>query len=459
MAIIFSANWESGTVNSGWQNYEYPSNNPNAASRSTDFAREGTYSCKFTLNSTDNNAQNGNRRVEFTLNNSTNPNQNYRWYGYSWYFPASTMPSDNRECVIIQWHDKAIANPGCSPCSCCPNCGCSTSPFLAIEAKNDRFRAMIRYNTPTCTYCGSSQTLQIFDMGLIPKDQWVDTVIFYNPRADSSGRVQIWMGGELKLDYTGPCFANGSYFPYLKFGIYKWLWNGSVVTPGSMTIYADRFRIGDTNSSYAEVAPPTGGGTNNPPVVSAGANEVVSSVTTSKSITGTATDGDGTIASTTWTNVSGPNTPTIVSPSALTTNVTGLIPGTYTFRLSATDDDGATASATKTLRVNTLPTVDLSGNTTSYPVGTTSISLSSLATDPDGTIVSRLWTRVEGPNIPTIVSPTATSTNITGLVQGTYTFQMSVSDNNGEIAAEQIQISIAEQTLVTKSKKRFTLAP
>lgn len=446
MAIRFQTSWETSPVNAGWQVYEYPSNNPNAASRSTEHPSAGTWGCRFILNSTDNNAQYGNRRVEFTKNNSTNPDTSYRWYGFTWYFPSATMPSDNRECVLIQWHDKVIARPpGIDPDD--PDYTCSVSPFLAIEAKNDRFRAMVRYNTTPISYCENTgaAVLQIFDMGPIPKDQHVSIVIYYDPKVTTDGRAMIWINGELKLDYTGRCFANGSYFPYLKFGIYKWLWNGTAVVPGSMTIFADDFKIGDINSSYAEVFPSVGGGSNLLPIVSAGSNQVYPSSTTSVSVTGTASDTDGVITGVLWTLVSGPNTPTIVSPTSLTTNITGLIPGNYVFRLTATDDDGAVASATKNIRINTLPTINLSGNPTNYPVGTTSVNLTSIVSDPDGTITSYSWAQVEG-NPSTIVSPTSQNTTVTGLTSGTYRYRFSVSDNDGEIAIGEIVIVIAELT-------------
>lgn len=53
-----------------------------------------------------------------------------------------------------------------------------------------------------------------------------------------------------------------------------------------------------------------------------------------------------------WTNISGPNTPTIVSTSSSKTSVTGLISGTYVFRLTVTNRNGQTNTDDVTLYVS-----------------------------------------------------------------------------------------------------------
>lgn len=73
------------------------------------------------------------------------------------------------------------------------------------------------------------------------------------------------------------------------------------------------------------------------PAVNAGLDGAVQEPTDTYTLIGTA---DG-ATSHTWTFLSGPQTPTIASPSALTTLVTfGGSAGTYTFRLSGTNSSG-----------------------------------------------------------------------------------------------------------------------
>jgi hypothetical protein len=46
------------------------------------------------------------------------------------------------------------------------------------------------------------------------------------------------------------------------------------------------------------------------------------------------------------------------------------------------------------------------------------------------TLVGYSWELVSGPNTPTIVSSTSSSTSVTGLVNGTYVFRLEVTQNN-----------------------------
>lgn len=75
------------------------------------------------------------------------------------------------------------------------------------------------------------------------------------------------------------------------------------------------------------------------PDVDAGADQ--STTSTSVTLSGSATDPDGYISSYSWTKVSGTGG-TITSPTSSSTTVTGLSVGTYVYRLTATDNTGAT---------------------------------------------------------------------------------------------------------------------
>lgn len=76
------------------------------------------------------------------------------------------------------------------------------------------------------------------------------------------------------------------------------------------------------------------------PGVYAGADKTISDSTTT--FTGTVT-WKGTAGTIGWNRMSGPSLPTIVSPNAVTTKITGLVKGEYVFRLTATDPDGLQA--------------------------------------------------------------------------------------------------------------------
>jgi hypothetical protein len=91
---------------------------------------------------------------------------------------------------------------------------------------------------------------------------------------------------------------------------------------------------------------------NRPPIVEAGTNQNLSAGVTSTTLAGTVTDPDGDPFTVMWTKISGGNV-TINSQSTTITTLTNMQPGTYVFRLTATDSKGASASDTVTITIAT----------------------------------------------------------------------------------------------------------
>lgn len=182
---------------------------------------------------------------------------------------------------------------------------------------------------------------------------------------------------------------------------------------------------------------------NVPPVANAGVNQIVNLPTTSATLDGSASsDPDGTITIYAWVRTSGPNTPTIVSPSSAITNVTGMIAGTYVFTLTVTDNNSATNSATTQVIINIPPVASITTSDTLVILNTTTITLNgSGSNDPDGSIASYSWSKLSGIG-STITSPTSSSTTITGLSLGVYRFQLSVTDNRGAVTSTTIRITV-----------------
>jgi uncharacterized protein YaiE (UPF0345 family) len=62
---------------------------------------------------------------------------------------------------------------------------------------------------------------------------------------------------------------------------------------------------------------------------------------------------------------------------------------------------------------------------------TNAVSLQGSGSDPDGTIAAYSWTQVSGPGTATFSSKTTAQPTVSALVQGTYTFSLVVTDNQG----------------------------
>jgi len=87
------------------------------------------------------------------------------------------------------------------------------------------------------------------------------------------------------------------------------------------------------------------------PTVNAGVAQTINAPVDSVSLSGSATDSVSKITAYLWSEVSGPNVPVIASDGSASTEVTGLITGTYVFQLMATDLLGATGVNTVTITV------------------------------------------------------------------------------------------------------------
>jgi predicted esterase len=185
--------------------------------------------------------------------------------------------------------------------------------------------------------------------------------------------------------------------------------------------------------------------TNIAPVAKAGADATITLPTSIYTLNGSASsDQDGTIKSYLWTKVSGPAV-TISNSATASTAISGLVQGTYVFKLKVTDDKGATGEDQVTVTVNAAPNaapVAKAGADVSITLPTNSVTLNgSGSTDIDGTISSYLWTKVSGP-AATIANASGSSTAINGLVEGTYVFKLKVVDNDGASSEDQVTVVV-----------------
>ncbi|RYZ45594.1 MAG: PKD domain-containing protein, partial [Sphingobacteriales bacterium] len=183
---------------------------------------------------------------------------------------------------------------------------------------------------------------------------------------------------------------------------------------------------------------------NKPPVVSAGQDIQITLPSNSVSLSGTASDPDGSIKSTAWTKISGPAQSTITNAASTSTTVTGLAAGTYVFRLTATDNSNAVATddiqviVNQASAANQAPIVTAGSNLT-ITLPTNNVTLQGTARDADGSLTYIRWTLVSGAATAVITTPGNPVTTVTNLAAGTYTFELKATDDDGASSTARVQ--------------------
>ncbi len=173
---------------------------------------------------------------------------------------------------------------------------------------------------------------------------------------------------------------------------------------------------------------------NQPPTTHAGADQTAISGTP-VTLAGSATDPDGTVATFLWTQTAGPAVALIDASTATARFTAPAVSAStvLTFQLTATDNQGASASASVAITVvpNQLPVV--SAGADQSVTERTLVTLAGTASDADGTIVSVQWTQTAGPAV-TLTNAHLLTAHFTAPVVSTdtvLTFTLTAIDNLG----------------------------
>lgn len=182
---------------------------------------------------------------------------------------------------------------------------------------------------------------------------------------------------------------------------------------------------------------------NKPPVAAAGPD-----LTTSDNYiylsAGASYDPDGQITAFQWTQLSGPNTPTVLSGNTMFPTVQGIVAGTYVYKLVVTDNMGATGADTMafTVSVNQAPIAIVPPEIIlAFPNGEISIN-GTQSYDPDGTIVDYKWSFTQAG----IVTPTDQGGGkllLKALVPGDTYLTLTVKDNRGSIGSAIVHVLVS----------------
>jgi hypothetical protein len=362
------------------------------------------------------------------------------WYSFSIFFPTVGMANDlNSDETHNQWWEDG----GNDTLIRCMN---GRWGFEIIPASGS---GVVRYDLFGAPGASPTSSLTTFKTTFtpIPRDQWHTFVFHFIHSPNSGGLVEIWRNDILIQTLNQRNMHTTSRYPKWKIGIYKpdYTEHPGDSDQATRTFYVDNVRVGDVDAVYADMvsgaAPPPA---NIPPVANAGVDQTKTLPTSTATLNGSgSSDSDGTISTYAWAKISGPTGGAITSPASVSTGITGLTAGTYVYELTVTDNDGATDTDQVSILVNPIgypvaaagvdQEIDLPTNTATLN-GTSS-------TDPDGTITGYAWSKVSGPAC-SITSPSSATTGVTGLLAGTYTFRLTVTDNDGNTDTDDVIITV-----------------
>lgn len=182
-------------------------------------------------------------------------------------------------------------------------------------------------------------------------------------------------------------------------------------------------------------APPA----NLPPVSNAGTDTTLTLPINSRQLNGIGTDADGTISSYLWERISGPGNVTFTNVNISNPVVSALGAGTHTFKLTVTDNTGATATDNMVIIVNTAPVAN-AGPDQIITLPANTVQLRGSGTDADGSIAAYLWEKISGPG--SFTNTTVQNPTVANLGAGIHTFRLTVTDNNGGTATDNVVVTV-----------------
>ena len=189
---------------------------------------------------------------------------------------------------------------------------------------------------------------------------------------------------------------------------------------------------GDTGTVTRQVTVAATPPPNQPPTAVIG-TPVISERTVTVSGAGS-TDTDGTIAGYAWNFGDG------TTATGSTASRTYTADGTYTVRLTVTDDDGDTGTVTRQVTVAATPPPN---QPPTAVIGTPAISERTVtvsgagSTDTDGTIAGYAWNFGDG------TTATGSTASRTYTADGTYTVRLTVTDDDGDTGTVTRQVTVA----------------
>lgn len=431
------------------------SSNTASMSRSSNYARKGSYSYQARITKDwSYNSSNNTHRSELAFSTPGQEPLGWRWAAVSIY-----MPSDfclDQAPMTIAFNTKAQPDNYATP--------------FRLDVRKGRYiaiRADVRSD-------GSVPDEIETDLGAVERGVWVDWVYHRNFEMNSSGYLELYKNGQLVYSHYGPNFVQGSGRSpegYLHTGLYKWPWLdpngmgwGAPSCDNPIEVYYDEYKFGNDGASLqdflidkAEVpaARPVA-----PTVAQPISNVELPYNTTAKSVSLSGVFNDEAGASNLSLTVSGNSNTSLVKSAAIsgTTLNLSLVAGTSgvsTVKIKATDKDGLSVETSFNVTVaapanqapkvtNAMPDQQLSYNTTSK-----SISLTNVFTD-DKPVSELVYTVTSSNN--KLVSGLSVAKNVLNItflsaVSGSSTIKVKATDRDGLSAETSFTVNVAAPAL------------
>jgi|GEM_PF-3176207 len=184
--------------------------------------------------------------------------------------------------------------------------------------------------------------------------------------------------------------------------------------------------------------------TNEPPIVNVNGDFTIILPRNELSIYGYTSDNDGYIVDSVWTKEKGPDILLEVQRGRLV--IYPKIAGEYVFRLTATDDQGASSYDEATIIVKNPEKLDPIVTTSNRRIESTqdTVILTAFGNDPDGGEVSYLWELLDGPNTPTMEGVQSNQLLLSDLQVGEYKFQVTVTDDEGAVSSTEAKLTVRD---------------
>lgn len=149
-----------------------------------------------------------------------------RWYSFAVFFPTGGFTPDKDSEIITQWHQEQMG-----------------SPSAALFVENDKLMLVLR-NDPIF----KGEKREKYDLGPVPRDQWLEFVFHFIHSNDTDGLIEIWKNGPKILTRSGPNMYPGI-LPKWKIGLYKWTWGKTKTDVDKRVLYFDNVRMGNEKAS------------------------------------------------------------------------------------------------------------------------------------------------------------------------------------------------------------------